>query len=401
MFKKISSIVIYLILIGFVLTQMNIPINANQNLNKVNIYYFYSETCYYCGLLSAHFDELEKDPLITIHRFEITTDARGQEVARKVGDLLSSPIRTVPFVIVGRQSFVGYNEGVLRGISEAIERSKNTFVRDIVGEMLGLVEIGDGDGSIIASGRFTLPFIGEVDAASVSLPLLAMFMGTLDGFNPCAMYVLLLLISMLIHVKEVWKRYLLGIVFLITSAVMYFFFMFSWLNITMIFGSIIYIRLLIGGVAIGGGSWNFYKAIKRKPDDGCEVVDEKQRKKMSQRIKAITNEKTLILAVFGIIGLAISVNLVELLCSAGLPILFTQVLALNGVSVMGTVGYLLLYVLFFLIDDLVVFFIAMKTLELTGFSTKYSKFSGLIGGAVMVILGILMIFRPEWLMLNF
>ena len=138
-----------------------------------------------------------------------------------------------------------------------------------------------------------------------------------------------------------------------------------------------------------------------KPDDGCEVVDDKQRKKMSKRIKAITNEKTFLLSVFGIIGLAVSVNLVELLCSAGLPIIFTQVLALNGVSVIQTVGYLLLYVLFFLIDDLVVFFVAMKTLELTGFSTKYSKFSGLIGGAVMVILGILMIFRPEWLMLNF
>lgn len=271
----------------------------------------------------------------------------------------------------------------------------------MVGEMLGLVEIGEGDGGIIASGRFTLPFLGEIDAASVSLPLLAIFMGTLDGFNPCAMYVLLLLISMLIHVKEVWKRYVLGIVFLITSAVMYFFFMFSWLNITMIFGSIIYIRLLIGSVAIGGGSWNFFKAIKMKPDDGCEVVDDKQRKKMSKRIKAITNEKTFLLSVFGIIGLAVSVNLVELLCSAGLPIIFTQVLALNGVSVIQTVGYLLLYVLFFLIDDLVVFFVAMKTLELTGFSTKYSKFSGLIGGAVMVILGILMIFRPEWLMLNF
>lgn len=401
MFKKISIWAINLLLLFIILTQMSAPANASQNLNKVNVYYFYSETCYYCGLLSEHFDELENDPLVTIHRFEITTDAQGQEIARKVGDLLSSPIRTVPFVIVGRQSFVGYNEGVVNGISEAIENSKNTFVRDIVGEMLGLVEIGEGDGGIIASGRFTLPFLGEIDAASVSLPLLAIFMGTLDGFNPCAMYVLLLLISMLIHVKEVWKRYVLGIVFLITSAVMYFFFMFSWLNITMIFGSIIYIRLLIGSVAIGGGSWNFFKAIKMKPDDGCEVVDDKQRKKMSKRIKAITNEKTFLLSVFGIIGLAVSVNLVELLCSAGLPIIFTQVLALNGVSVIQTVGYLLLYVLFFLIDDLVVFFVAMKTLELTGFSTKYSKFSGLIGGAVMVILGILMIFRPEWLMLNF
>lgn len=399
MFKKITTWFIYPVLLILILTQMNTPVFANQN--KVNIYYFYSETCFYCAQLSEHFDELEKDPLITIHRFEISTDPEGQDVARKVGDLLSSPIRTVPFVIVGRQSFVGFNDGVLQGIADAVELSKNTFVRDIVGEMLGFVAPGEGDGSIIANGRFTLPFIGEVDASSVSLPLLAIFMGTLDGFNPCAMYVLLLLISMLVHVKERWKRYALGFIFLATSAIMYFFFMFSWLNITLIFGSVIYIRLLIGTVAIGGGGWNFFKAMKQKPDDGCEVVDVQQRKKMSKRIQAITNEKTFILAALGIMGLAISVNLVELLCSAGLPIIFTQVLALNGLDTIQTVGYLLLYVLFFLIDDLIVFFVAMKTLELTGLSTKYSKFSGLVGGAVMIVLGILMIFRPEWLMFNF
>jgi glutaredoxin len=399
MFKKLSTWFLYTIVFILILLQVNTTIYANQN--KVNIYYFYSETCYYCGQMKVYFDELEKDPLITIHRYEISVDKDGQEVARKVEDLLSTPIRSVPYVIVGRQSFIGYNEGVVEGIEEAIEFSKNNYVRDIVGEMLGFVEPGEGDGSIISGGKFKLPFIGEVDAATVSLPLLAIFMGTLDGFNPCAMWVLLLLISMLVHVKERWKMWTLGIVFLATSAIMYFFFMLSWLNITLLFGSVIYLRLLIGAVAIGGGGWNLKKALTQKPDDGCEVVDVDQRRKLSKRIQAITSEKTFLLAIVGIMGLAISVNLVELLCSAGLPIIFTQVLALNGLDTLQTIGYLLLYVLFFLIDDLVVFFIAMKTFHLTGLSTKYSKFSGIIGGTIMVILGILMIFRPEWLMFNF
>jgi glutaredoxin len=399
MFKKLSTWFLYTVVFILILLQVNTTAYANQN--KVNIYYFYSETCYYCGLMKEYFNELEKDPLITIHRYEISVDKEGQEVARKVEDLLSSPIRSVPYVIVGRKSFVGYNEGVIEGIEEAVENSKNNYVRDIIGEMLGIVEPGEGDGTIISGGKFKLPFIGEVDAATVSLPLLAIFMGTLDGFNPCAMWVLLLLISMLVHVKERWKMWTLGIVFLATSAIMYFFFMLSWLNIALLFGSVIYLRLLIGAVAIGGGGWNLKKALTQKPDDGCEVVDVTQRRKLSKRIQAITNEKTFLLAIFGIMGLAISVNLVELLCSAGLPIIFTQVLALNGLDTLQTIGYLLLYVLFFLIDDLVVFFIAMKTFHLTGLSTKYSKFSGIIGGTIMVILGILMIFKPEWLMFNF
>ncbi|MBS3991905.1 MAG: thioredoxin family protein [Erysipelothrix sp.] len=399
MFKKIITWFLYGIVSVLIMIQINAPIYANQN--KVNIYYFHSDTCYYCGLMNEYFEELEKDPLVTIHKYEISVDKEGQEVAKKVEDLLSTPIRSVPYVIVARQSFVGYNDGVLEGIDEAVEYSKNNYVRDIVGEMLGIVDIGEGDGGIISNGKFKLPFIGEVDAATISLPLLAIFMGTLDGFNPCAMWVLLLLISMLVHVKERWKMWTLGIVFLATSAIMYFFFMLSWLNITLLFGSVIYLRLLIGAVAIGGGAWNLKKALTAKPDDGCEVVDVKERKKLSKRIQAITSEKTFIFAILGIMGLAISVNLVELLCSAGLPIVFTQVLALNGLSPLETVGYLLLYVLFFLIDDLIVFFIAMKTFHLTGLSTKYSKFSGLIGGAIMVILGIMMIFKPEWLMFNF
>jgi len=156
---------------------------------------------------------------------------------------------------------------------------------------------------------------------------------------------------------------------------------------------------LIGIVAIGGGAWNIKTGMKK--DDGCDVVDVDQRKKLRKRIQGISSQSVFILAVFGMMGLAVSVNLIELLCSAGFPVLFTQVLSLNHLSNLQYIGYLLLYVFFFLLDDLVVFIIAMKTSELTGISTKYGKYSHLVGGAVMILLGILMVLKPEWLMLNF
>ena len=107
------------------------------------------------------------------------------------------------------------------------------------------------------------------------------------------------------------------------------------------------------------------------------------------------------MAIFGIIALAISVNLVELACSAGLPLIFTQILALNDLSTFEYVTYMLIYILFFLIDDIVVFVIAMLTLNIKGISSKYGKYSHLIGGIIMILIGILMIFKPEWLMFNF
>ena len=100
-------------------------------------------------------------------------------------------------------------------------------------------------------------------------------------------------------------------------------------------------------------------------------------------------------------GLAISVNLVELACSAGLPLVFTELLVLNKVSGIMRFLYTLVYIFFFLVDDLFVFFIAMFTMKVTGISTKYNKFSHLLGGVIMLIIGILLIFKPEWLMFQF
>lgn len=100
-------------------------------------------------------------------------------------------------------------------------------------------------------------------------------------------------------------------------------------------------------------------------------------------------------------ALAISVNLVELACSAGLPLIFTQVLAFNNLNSLQYGFYMFLYILFFLVDDIVVFAIAMKTLDIKGISSKYGKYSHLIGGIFMLLIGLLMILKPEWLMFNF
>ena len=54
-----------------------------------------------------------------------------------------------------------------------------------------------------------------------------------------------------------------------------------------------------------------------------------------------------------------------------------------------------------MLDDIIVFMIAVITLKVTGISNKYQKYSHLIGGILMLIIGILMIVKPEWLMFNF
>ena len=177
----------------------------------------------------------------------------------------------------------------------------------------------------------------------------------------------------------------------------------AWLKVMLSALQISYLKIIIGIVAILGALWNlysYYKSVKNK-DVGCEVVDNKKRKKIITKIKKFTTEKSFILAMLGIIGLAVSVNFIEFACSAGWPVIFTEVLALHDLSYMSYFGYILLYILFYLFDDIIIFLIAMVTLEVTGISNKYSKYSHLIGGILMLIIGLLMIFKPDWLMFNF
>ena len=247
-----------------------------------------------------------------------------------------------------------------------------------------------------------LPILGKVDVKKVSLPIMAAVIGLVDGFNPCAMWVLVFLISMLLGTKDRKKMWILGLTFLFTSAFIYLLFMVAWLNVAIKMNTVIWLRITIAIIAIIAAFINlksFYKSLKK--DTGCEVVDSKKRKNIIEKIKKFTLEKSLILGLLGVMTLAVSVNFIELACSAGLPLLFTQILALNNLSKLSYMIYILIYIFFFLIDDIIVFVIAMFTLKITGISNKYSKYSHLIGGIIMLLIGLLMIIKPEWLMLNF
>ena len=250
--------------------------------------------------------------------------------------------------------------------------------------------------------KYNVPILGSIDAKSVSLPIFSIVVGLVDGFNPCAMWILVFLISMLFTMKDRKKMWILGLTFIGTSGVVYLLFMISWLNLASFLSSITFIRLVISIFAIVFGMININKYVSEsKKDVGCSVTDSKKRSKIMNEIRRIVSEKSFLLAILGVMVLAISVNILELLCSLGLPVVFTQVMYLNNLSGLEYFIYFGLYILFFLIDDLFIFFIAMKTLKIKGISNKYTKYSHLIGGIIMVLIGVLMVVKPEWIMFNF
>jgi putative Mn2+ efflux pump MntP len=150
-------------------------------------------------------------------------------------------------------------------------------------------------------------------------------------------------------------------------------------------------------VAIGAGIYNLKEFFTNKFGT-CKLTVGERRQRTLARIKELVRNQSFWLAVGGIVCLAFAVNLVELLCSLGLPVIYTEILTLNALPFWQYYLYLLLYVFIFMLDDMLVFVAAMITLQLVGGTTKYKQWSDLIGGIVMLIIGILLIFKPEILM---
>lgn len=247
-----------------------------------------------------------------------------------------------------------------------------------------------------APQRFSVPVLGDIDAQSVSLPLLAVVMGILDGFNPCALWTLLFLLSLLLGMTSRKRMWVLGIAFIVSSAFVYFLFMTAWLHLVLFLGFILWVRLAIAALALAGGGYSFLRGLKQ--ESGCLVEGSERRMRVFAQLKEAISQRSFLLALVGIIALAFAVNLVELICSAGLPAVFTQVLAINQLLPWQSYALIGLYIFFFMIDDLFVFFATMVTLEMTGITTKYTRISHLVGGALMMVIGLLLLFRPEWLM---
>ena len=379
-----------------------LPISVKAK-EKVNIYLFHSETCSHCQAEIKYLEELEnKYDNLKIHLYEVDRHKDNAEKMIKVKEKLKIDSPNVPFTVIGNYYYIGFNDGIANGIEELIEKFSNESETNMVKPILEEKEIPNIE---MLNGEIkTIKVLGkELNPTKLSLPVLSIILGAIDGFNPCAMWVLIFLITMLFNMKDKKKMWCLGITFLVTSAVVYMLFMFAWLGITTkLLTKVSWFRILIALVALIGSFINlksFYKSIKE--GTGCEVVDTKKRKNIIEKIKKITSEKSFILAMIGVILLAASVNIIELACSAGIPVLFTNVLALNELTKLQTSMYIYIYIFFFLIDDIIVFVIAMLTLNIKAISTRYTKYSHLIGGILMLAIGLLMLLKPEWLMFNF
>ena len=386
------------------------PLVVNAKSNKVTLYLFHGDGCPHCAAEIEYLNNIEKKyKNLEIVKYEVWYNEENSLFLTQVKESFGVNNSYVPATIIGNTLITGYGDSTGNKIERAIKYySENKYVDQITKIKEGTFDkenykddFEEYESETDDDVTIKVPIIGNVNLKRVSLATSAIVIGLVDGFNPCAMWILLFLISVLIGMKNKKRMWALGLTFLVTSALVYMLIMLSWIQIAVKITTVIWVRNIIAVVALIGAIVNIRSYIKSRKSSGCEVVDDKKRKNIFNKIRKFTSEKSFILALIGVIGLAISVNLVELACSAGLPLVFTELLALNNVSDSMKFFYTVIYIIFFLLDDLIVFFIAMFTMKITGISTKYNKYSHLIGGIIMLLIGALLIFKPEWLMFQF
>ena len=241
-----------------------------------------------------------------------------------------------------------------------------------------------------------LGILGKYNVLNTSIPVLAILMGLADGFNPCAMWVLVYLISICATLKDRKKIIFLVGSFVLSSGILYYLFMTAWLNVFLYIGYIRILALAIGLFALYFGSLSVYEYIKSGGFIQCKLQNNETRKKSMNKIQALVLADLSWFSIFGIVSLAFVVNSIEFVCSAALPATFSFVLTQSHLSTFMYYFYILIYTIFFMLDDMIVFGLAVFAInKYTG--TKYEKYSTLIGGIVMIIIGIFIVFFPKML----
>ncbi len=249
---------------------------------------------------------------------------------------------------------------------------------------------------VLDSERVETALFGTLSVSNLGLPLFTLAMGLLDGFNPCAMWVLLFLLSLLVHIQNRQRMALIAGTFVLVSGAVYYAFMAAWLNVFLLIGISTALRWALGGMALAVGGLNVKDFFIWKRGFSLSIPDS-SKPDLYARMRAVLTADKLLPALLAVATLAVLVNFIELLCTAGFPAIYTAILVQQDLSPIAYYAYLGLYILGYVADDSLMVAIAVIALSSQKLTEQAGRWLKLISGVVMLGLGGMMILRPEWL----
>ncbi len=242
----------------------------------------------------------------------------------------------------------------------------------------------------------TLPGWGTVPVSEFSLPILTVSLAVCDAFNPCAFFVLLSLLSLLIHTNSRPRMLLIGGCFVLFSGLFYFVFMAAWLNVFLVAGHLQAITVVAGVIAVFMALINIkdYFAFKR----GVSLsIPESAKPGLFDRLRRLVGATRLAPMLLGTLALAAAANSYELLCTAGFPMVFTRALTLHELPTSTYYGYLVLYNTIYVLPLAAIVGVFVITLGSRKLQEREGRILKLLSGNMMLLLGALLLLAPDLL----
>lgn len=255
---------------------------------------------------------------------------------------------------------------------------------------------GKGDIPSAEPSIVKLPLFGEIDASKTSLPVLTVIIAGMDGFNPCAFFVLFLLLSILVYAHSRKVMLLIGGTFVFFSGLIYFLFMSAWLNIFLLFGHLKMITTVAGAVALVIAVINIKDFFLFQKGISLTIPD-KAKPKLFERTRGLLKKSSLSSMMAGTVILAIAANTYELLCTAGFPMVYTRALTLQNLPTLEYYLYLLFYNVIYVIPLTAIVLMFTITLGAKKLTERQGQVLKLISGMMMLSLGVVLLSKPDLL----
>lgn len=326
-----------------------LPLNLSAK--EINLELFYGNECPHCHHELEYLKMLEKQfgDNLKVKKYEVW---HNKENAKLLADvrlkLKDSDSQGVPYTVTNDKHFLGYSDK----IGLAIKKDVTTQIKK----------------------NKVINFHGvNINASSANMSLTAILLGMMDSINPCTLLILFFALSISFFIKNKNKFCL---IFTLTLSVFYGILIFNdvnySLNILTVIRTVIAIILIIcGGLMLD----HFMRSDKS--------------------YLQIINKKFLKFKMPFYILLAIIMGMMLISISMTNPFLFKLALGIKGVSFMGKVLNLVIYVLSFFACILLILFLGINIVKKLNNKFSLNNKLHLISGVFIIIIAFLLIYVPE------
>ena len=363
----------------------------------LNLYLFHGETCPHCHDEIAFLNEIiptYPEGQIVLNKYEVWNNEENADFMDKFAAAFGFEASGVPLLFIGEKYFVGFSESIGESIREQIDEQIIAKDRpDTIDYVEGVKKTSGG--GLVVSEEITLPIIGKFDLSGKSSLAVTTAVGLADGVNPCSLWVLTMLLTIVIHTDSRKKSFIVGFVYIFVTAAIYALFILGVFSLLDYVKFIPQIQMAAAAITLVISIINIKDYFFYKQGVSLTIDDSKKPGLYAKMRNIVKNSDSLPAMIGATVALSAMVSLIEFSCTAAFPVIWSNILTAQGVTGAAFYGYLLLYMFLYQLDEIIIFIAAVITMKSKRVEEKHGRFLKLFSGCMMLVLSVVMLMRPE------